>query len=532
MLLLLSFPAIGGQNNKLCAPKNKVQLVVRSKIIIQHVVLNFPNIQGFIYKLEFNLLVTMSRNDMVRRSETNSPLDAKAISPASIGIEYENNTGAKLEFEDCLVYEQKSISGIDYDRAARWLLQDNDIVRLIETGNTLIYRDGVYEDFAEVHLKKLLFDAAEYIKKYEGESLINKMGINEVMERVNSWSLQPISSFECDQHICNFSNGILNLDTYELMPHSPDWLLMSKSPALYDPDAKCPQFQEFMGQSLDKKYHPLIEEIIGYIFWPQYLIQKAFMFLGPKRTGKSTMMRVIEAVVGQDSCSHVNIQDLIKHRFMRARLFGKKLNSSGDLPATPLTDVGIFKNVTGEDTIEAENKYENPFSFKNRAKILFSANSLPRLRVPDDAFYGRWVIVPFENSFYGKEDPNLTVKLTTSDELSGILNLGLEGLKRIRQNGWKFTYEDDAGTIYRKKSNPLFGFLEDRCEASSDGYIVKADLIVAYNQYAMKMGFPPSQSKKAMGKDMLDQTIIPVETFYPSINGKQVEAWRGIKMRE
>jgi putative DNA primase/helicase len=474
----------------------------------------------------------MSLYDIVGRSETNSPLDAQAISTECIGIEDENNTGVKLRFEDCLVYGDRGLSGIDYDLVARWLLQHNHIAHLIETGNTLIYRDGVYEYFAEVHLKKVLFDAAEHIKKNDDKSLINNKGIKEVLSRANSWSLHPISAFECDQHILNVSNGILNLDTYELMPHSPDWLLMSKSPVSYDPDAECPQFQEFIDQSLDKKYHPLINEYIGYIFWPQYHIHKSFMFLGPKRTGKSTTMRVIESVIGPSSCSHVSLQDLMENRFMRARLFGKKLNSYGDLPATPLKDAGIFKNVTGEDTIDAENKYEHPFSFKNGAKLLFSANRLPKMRVPDDAFYGRWVIVPFENSFYGKEDPELTVKLTTSEELSGILNLGLEGLKHLRKNGWKFTYEDDAGTIYRKKSNPLFGFLEDRCEASSDGYIVKADLIVAYNQYARQMSFPPSQSKKALGKDMLDQTIIPVETFYPKVNGKQVEAWRGIKMRE
>jgi putative DNA primase/helicase len=422
--------------------------------------------------------------------------------------------------------------GIDYDLVARWLLQHNRIAHLIETGNTLIYREGVYEDFAEVHFKKVLFDAAEHIKKVDNGSLINRTGINEVMERANSWSLRPISAFECNQNIYNVSNGILNLDTYELMPHSPDWLLMSKSPSVYDPDAECPQFQEFLDQSLDKKYHPLMGELIGYIFWPQYHVHKAFMFLGPKRTGKSTTMRAIEAVIGQSSCSHASLQDLLENRFMRARLFGKKLNSSGDLPALPLKDVGIFKNMTGEDTIEVENKFEHPFPLANKAKLLFSANTLPRLRSPDEAFYGRWIIVPFENSVYGREDSQLTAKLTTPEELSGILNLGLAGLSKLRKSNWKFTYSDDGAAIYRKKSNPLYGFLEDRCVASLEGHIVKADFIMEYNQYTAEMGFPPISSKKALGIEMMDQTIIPVDTCYPKINGKQVEAWGGIEMKK
>ena len=76
--------------------------------------------------------------------------------------------------------------------AARWVKQDNYIAHLIETDNTLIYRDGVYEDFAEVHLKKVLFDAAEPIETADGTSLLSKGTINEVLARVCSWSLQPL----------------------------------------------------------------------------------------------------------------------------------------------------------------------------------------------------------------------------------------------------------------------------------------------------------------------------------------------------
>jgi P4 family phage/plasmid primase-like protien len=473
----------------------------------------------------------MSKKLDINGGSTTSVLPgAEANPPGSTGTERASTIG-HLKFDDCVLYTEYGPVGINYDRAARYLLQDNFIAHLIETGNTLIYRNGVYEDFAETHLIKLLFDEAEHIPRADGKSLISKNAINEVMARIGSWSLRPISAFECNQHVFNVSNGILDLDTYELMNHSPEWLLMSKSPAKYDSEAECPKFLEFLDQSLEQKYHPLIKEYIGYILWPQYHIHKSFMFLGPKRTGKSTLMRVIEAVVGQSSCSHVSLQDLMENRFMRARLFGKKLNSYGDLPATPLKDAGIFKNVTGEDTIDAENKFEHPFSFKNSAKILFSANRLPKLRVPDDAFYGRWVIVPFENSFFGREDPDLTEKLTTQEELSGIFNLGLGGLKRLRENGWRFTYEDDGGAVYRRKSNPLIGFLEDRCEASSESYVVKADLIKAYNEYVKELGFPPASSNKAFGKEIMDQTITPVVTSYPKVNDRQVEAWRGIKMK-
>jgi putative DNA primase/helicase len=243
------------------------------------------------------------------------------------------------------------------------------------------------------------------------------------------------------------------------------------------------------------------------------------------------MIRTIEAIVGKPDCSHVSLQDLTGNRFMRARLFGKKLNTYGDLPTTPITDAGIFKNLTGEDTIDAENKFEHPFSFRNKAKLLFSANTLPSMKSHDDAFYNRWIIVPFEESVLGKEDSNLTKKLTVPEELSGILNFGLAGLDRLRTNNWKFSYEDDAAALYRRKSNPIIAFLEDECEVSTDDYVIKADLISAYNQYAKKMKLAQATSGIAFGRAMMDQTSIPVVTFHPKAKDKQVEAWRGIRLK-
>ena len=436
----------------------------------------------------------------------------------------------KVDLLDCIVGNKGGRFGINHDTTARWVLQNTNFVHLIETENTLIYRDGVYEDFAEVHLKKELFDAFENLTKSTGESLISAHDVNEVMARVRTWSFKSIDEFKCDQHVFNMANGVLDLDNNKLMAHSPDWMLMSKSPVKFDPNAECPNFLKFMHQVMEPKYHSLIEEFIGYVLWNEYLIHKAFMFLGPKRTGKSTLIRVIEAAIGSKDCSHVSLQDLTKNRFMRARLFGKKLNSYGDLPVTPIADAGIFKNLTGEDTIDAENKFEHPFGFKNIAKILFSANALPKMKVHDDAFYTRWIIVLFNNSVFGKEDPKLTAKLTTSEELSGIINLALAGLKRLKENEWKFTYADDAAAIYRRNSYPVIAFLEDEYEVS-EGYVVKSELVDAYNKYAIQMGLPLATSKKAFGKTMMDQTVIPVETMYPSVNGKQVEAWSGIKLK-
>lgn len=437
-----------------------------------------------------------------------------------------------IEPKDCLIRDlEDKITGINTERASNMLLEMYRIIHFVENKQTFIYANGVYMSHARNILKRELYRLFEGFKNRHGRPVINRHTIRETLARVCSLSSVSLKVFETDEPILNLANGILDLTTSELKEHTPEIKMLTQSPVKYDPAAECPQFLDFLSQAIEPKYEPLIREMIGYILWPEYNVHKAFMFLGPKRTGKGTLTRVIEAVIGESDCSHVSLQDLAANRFARARLFGMKLNTFADLPADPIKDPGIFKNLTGEDTIDAENKFEQIFSFRNRAKLLYSANQLPKLRRDDDAFYSRWIIVPFDNSVFGREDTHLKDKLITPEELSGILNFGLEGLARLRANNWKFTYEDDAAAIYRRKSKPIIAFLENRCE-QSDGYVIKVDLLAAYNDYAKQMGLSLARSKGTFGKAMMDQTVIPVETIYPKVGDRQVEAWSGIKLKE
>jgi putative DNA primase/helicase len=165
----------------------------------------------------------------------------------------------------------------------------------------------------------------------------------------------------------------------------------------------------------------------------------------------------------------------------------------------------------------------------NTAKLIFSANEIPALKYEDDAYYGRWVIIPFDNSVYGREDTQLLKRLTTDNELSGILNWALDGLDRLKDNEWQFSYSDDSIAIYRRKSNPVIAFLEDCCE-EYEGYVLKSDLMMAYNRWAKSQNLPPSKSRKAFSQAILDQEEIPVEIFRPNIDGDRPEAWRGIRL--
>lgn len=426
----------------------------------------------------------------------------------------------------------------------KWLRDVYTIATIAETDEILIYSDGIYFRLGEQIICKLLYLAFGSELNSRKKPVLNQNLVREILAAVRAGNYIRIDAFNTGldpitgEPLLNLKNGVLNLTTRKLLPHSPDYLFLNKSPVAYDPTATCPTFIEWRNEVLNPEYHPVIEEIAGSILWPDYRIQKAFMFYGPKRTGKGTMIRVLEALIGSDNCSHVSLQELANNKFKVANLFGKKINTFGDLPETCVVDVGYFKALTGEDTVEGEEKFKKAFNFKNTAKLVFSANVLPKLRVDDDAYYNRWVIIPFENSFFGKEDASLTTDLTTPKELSGILNLALDGLERLIENGWKFSYMLDAGKLYRQASNPVMSFLEDGYEPSDTHSIAKSDLFFEYKMYCKEHNLKPPTSMIAFSKEMMANTLIPVDTKKTDIRNPkakneriQKEFWVGIKRK-
>lgn len=444
---------------------------------------------------------------------------------------------ARITSDDCILgginkRGEKVIIGINTEIVSDMLLQDYHILHLVENNITYIYKNGVYCTDAKSYLKKMLYEIFAGTHNQAWMPVMTEREAKQILDRTCSMASTTIESLQGKNRLLNLENCVLNLDNMVVYDHSPEFKLITKLPVDYDPDARCPKFMEFLEQAIDTKYFDVVSEMMGYTLWPDYNAQKAFMFLGPKRTGKSTLIRVIEALNGHSNCSHVSLQDLVGQRFPRARLFGNRLNTYGDLPATAMSDVGIFKNVTGEDEIDAEYKGSQIFSFRNTAKLIYSANRLPMIKVDDDAFYNRWVIIPFENSFYGHEDTHLTEKLTTPEELSGILNFALSGLIRLKKNDWHFSDKISSGTYYRRKSNPVLAFLEECCECSDSDYVVKAELLGAYNSWASVNGHPPAASKKGFGTIMQDQTVIPTDTCQPKVGDRQVEAWSGMRFKK
>jgi putative DNA primase/helicase len=165
---------------------------------------------------------------------------------------------------------------------------------------------------------------------------------------------------------------------------------------------------------------------------------------------------------------------------------------------------------SGLDSIDGENKYQDSFVFKNTAKLVFSANSLPEAK-PDKAYYRRWQLITFPNNFEGgTEDKLLSKKLQEPNELSGFLNLALDALKRLSLKG-KFTNSksiEETQREYELNSNPIAAFMDECIEpgSGSTAGVVLYGIYILWADYYGKNKVPLNQWAKELKN--LDTKII------------------------
>jgi putative DNA primase/helicase len=338
---------------------------------------------------------------------------------------------------------------------------------------------------------------------------------------------------EAEDKVC-FENGALNLRTMELEPHSAENRFLWRLPVRYDPAATCPIIDKFLNDVLGEQA-ALGYEIPGYIFCDnRNKMQRAFMALGPGDNGKSTYLLVLTALIGADNISHVELQELQEHRFSKARLHGKLANFAADISDRSLFKTSTFKNITGGDEIDGEHKFCAAFTFRPRAKLFYSCNSLAETYDDSDAFFKRWIIALFQRTFTGEEqDRDILAKLTTPEELSGFANKAIEAYRRVEASG-RFTGELDTQgkrDLYTKLSDPVLIFVNERCLFNPEGEVNKQLLYSAFQAFMQKRGYGKHFTQKRFFKKFHEKAGDQIhETWTRDSDGVKHRTFRGIQL--
>ncbi len=218
---------------------------------------------------------------------------------------------------------------------------------------------------------------------------------------------------------------MLDTETLELLPHSPERGFRSGLAYSYDVMATCPTFDKFMHDVTcgDAGLQAVLLEFAGYALSSDSCwAQKALVLEGVGSNGKSTLMNILRALAGKDNYASLTLSDL-RGEGNRQMLDGKLFNMAEETPSKSLMESSIFKNlVTGGET-QVRQLYKKPYVMRNRAKLIFACNDLPGSNDTSLGYFRRFLIVPFRATFsdaLGNKDSFIEEKLIK--ELPGIFN--------------------------------------------------------------------------------------------------------------
>jgi P4 family phage/plasmid primase-like protien len=389
------------------------------------------------------------------------------------------------------------------------------------------------------------YNPANGIYEPEAEDFINAEVARKLGKHYSSNRRQEVEAFirsktlkkmvETDKYVHAVLNGILDVQTLEVKPFSPDFCIFNALPVKYDPNAKCEKFLKFLKEVVPpEKDRMVLQEVVGYCLIKDARFQKALLLIGRKQNGKGTFLNVISALLGEDNVSNVELQKLTDNmRFITSQLHNRLANICADLPDKNLEETGTFKRIVSGDSIAAEFKYGQPFEFRPYAKLLFSANVLPKIPKDTEAFLVRWLLVEFPNSFLQgdpRRDENLKDKLTTPEELSGILNWALEGAQRLLKNNAFSTSEtleelEDRWTIM---SDSVKVFIERCIQDTPDSEETVDKVFGAYLQFCQDHKVEPLSKKRFMKAFREDGLRSTRKT---RVVNESVELWKNVRLK-
>jgi P4 family phage/plasmid primase-like protien len=381
---------------------------------------------------------------------------------------------------------------IAQDMADRWIVEHH-IKTDVLTRRVYHYEGGVYVD-ADDFIANLIDE------KFRG------INTNAFIENVLDY-IRRHSLYEFKDEWLALENGLLNPATMEITGCTPEIITRIRLNVAYDPEAQCPAWHRFIDEC---KSDPVqLQEAAGYPLLPGYPWQKAIMLLGGGGQGKSVFLRVLAEILGTANVSAASLQTLVDNRFGTNSLYGMLANMAGDIPDMAMSNTAIFKGLTGDDRIRAEEKGKPAYEFWNRAKLIFSANALPPTKDKSTGYMRRWVLIDFNRPMVENPNPRLSAELLA--EKSGILNWMLEGAKRLSEKGFTYTSDpEEMAKRYIERSEPVTMFLKDCCEEDFDRFENSKRVFSAYNAWAR------TQRKKRMsGKEfiaaMRNQTVYLIE---------------------
>jgi len=387
-------------------------------------------------------------------------------------------------FEKDVFFKNKAFL---FDKFAIALKNNYNVIKIF--GQLHLYQDGIYVPGKEKieHAMLQMFPQ------------MNRQKRNEVYDYLKI--IIQTETVPMNANLIAFRNGIYDIVNDTLLPFSPDYVVTNRIEWDYNPSAYSQLADEVLDNIAvqDKQIRALLEEIIGYTFYRRNELRKTFILTGEKSNGKSTYLEMIGYLLGEKNTCALDLSQL-NEKFSVVELFGKLANIGDDISDEYISNTGNFKKLASGSAIQGEFKgVQEKVNFKSYAKMLFSANSIPRLGKGKDtaALISRLIFVPFL-AFFDPKDPKfkpfIKDELFTQETMEYLIVLGIAGLKRVLLNRGFTESAKVQKSIeeYEETNNPILGFFKEmEIEERKIENEPAPEIYKQYREYCIRSGLQP-----------------------------------------
>jgi putative DNA primase/helicase len=495
-----------------------------------------------------------------------TPEADKGCCPSHLQDEWLRSQGFNTE---ALVAARGAVRTAPADGGAEMLPPPTDpraVARIIATGyqhdgrTTLLqwrgawmrWRGAHWTEAEDAELYAALYhrlERAKYVKtSAKGSSVVpwapNRRTVGDVLHALGSlvWlpsELDAPSWLDGGAHpavLVSCANGLLDVTTRELHPQTPAYFNLVSVPFDYAPDAPAPKrWIEFLVRlwGHDPDSITALQDWFGYVLSGRTNLQKIFAVVGPMRSGKGTIARILRELIGHRSYAGPTLASLGTN-FGLQPLIGVLLAVISDARLGGKTDAAVvverLLTVSGEDAVTIDRKYRDEWTGRLPTRFMLLSNEVPAFRDASAAIASRFVILTLRESWLGREDTALGEALTT--ELPGILNWSLDGLARVTAAGRltePASSRDEVSTM-ADLASPESAFARDHCIIGPEHQATPEQLFAAWRGWCRDNGREHPGTKDSFMRN-LRAAFPSLGRRRVAVDGQRVRTVQGIGVR-
>lgn len=313
-----------------------------------------------------------------------------------------------------------------------------------------------------------------------------------------------------------FSTGFVDADVAVKHDEPTEWLAF---------------LDKLWGQD-DPESIRLLQEWLGYLVAGDTRRHKGMLMIGPRRSGKGTILHIAEALVGGAQGAFAATMSSFSEPFGLEQAEGRSLLTIGDLRGSGREAASAAQKlleIIGGDSVYVNRKGRQAVSLVLRTRVMVATNSMPKLYDDAGVIESRFLVLRMTRSFAGEEDFDLLDRILP--ELGGIVQWALEGYRRLEARG-DFTRpaSDEADRAeLRANSAPIMEFIDDACIVTDDPGEGRVEVWTAYQAWCNVTGAAPME-KAQFGSAMAGAGH---PAYRPRVDGQRGPwRYRGIALRD